>query len=116
MRKRNPADNGVHLPFDDIDFINAWQEWLAYRSERRLPKYVPRGLKQTFTKLKNDCENDAKKAVEMIFYAMSKNWQGLYPIKANYNGTGAQTQQTVKASATRESVNEAYNKRFGQGG
>lgn len=87
MRKHNPKDNGVHLPFNgDIDFINAWQEWLAYRTERKFAKYVPRGLKWTFTKLVNDSQNDPRKAVEMIYYAMSKNWQGIYPIKESQYG------------------------------
>lgn len=89
MRKNNPKENGVQLPWNDIDFINAWQEWLAYRTERKFAKYVPRGLKWTFTKLKNDAEDDPKKAVEMIYHAMSKNWQGIYPIKENKYGPKA---------------------------
>lgn len=86
MKKGNPKENGVQLPFNDEQFIQKWAEWLEYRKERRLAAYVPRGLKMTFTKLINDSQNDVSIAIEMINTAMASNWQGIFPLKTLPNG------------------------------
>lgn len=88
MRKSNPKDNGVQLPFEDQAFIDKWQDWLEFRSQRRLPKYVPKGLKGTFTHLKNISGNDPLVACLIIQRSMDNNWQGLFALPKNYsNGT-----------------------------
>lgn len=81
MKRNNPKENGVQLPFNNEEFIEKWAEWLEYRKERRLAAYVPRGLKMTFTKLINDSQNDVTIAIEMINTAMASNWQGIFPLK-----------------------------------
>ncbi len=63
MQKRK--DNGVHLPWNEQVFIDAWQEWLQYRSERRLPTYKPTGLKKTFEMLVQISQNDFNTAVQI---------------------------------------------------
>lgn len=69
------------LPFTSNDFREAWGNWIQYRKERKLPKYVPTGLKMTFSKLLKDCSSKEERAVEIIHNAISCNWQGLYPNK-----------------------------------
>lgn len=86
MKRNNPKENGVQLPFNNDQFIEKWAEWLEYRKERRLAAYVPRGLKMTFTKLINDSQNDVTIAIEMINTAMASNWQGIFPLKTLPNG------------------------------
>lgn len=76
----------IILPFSEKEFIDAWADWLKYRSERRLGAYTPTGLTRTFKRLLKDCGGDCALAVEMIDYAMSKTWQGIYPIKPENNG------------------------------
>lgn len=89
MNKKKSTTEEVNLPFDDIDFINKWQDWLEYRKERKLAKYVPRGLKGTFTHLVNISGNDPKIAVQIIQRSMYNNWQGLFALPQNYsNGQG----------------------------
>jgi hypothetical protein len=68
----------AELPFNSLEFINAWQDWTQYRRERKLPKYVPTGLKRTFTKLFKDSGGNEKTAIEMIEYSMSQNYQGIF--------------------------------------
>jgi hypothetical protein len=86
MTKRNLKNNGVQIPFQEEAFLEKWQEWLTYRKERRLAAYVPTGLKKTFTKLVNDSQNDYHVAMQIIDQAMGNNWQGLHPLKQDFNG------------------------------
>jgi hypothetical protein len=101
MRKHNPKDNGVKIPFeDDLDFSNKWQEWILFREQRRLPRYVPVGLKGTFTRLVNMANNDPKIAIEIIQRSMDNNWQGLFPLpQTNPNGTHNQVSVNGKGTS-----------------
>lgn len=73
------------LPFPDIEFYNKWQEWLTYRKQRRLPAYVAIGLNRTFDKLKKDSGNDVKIAMAIIDQSIALSYQGLFPLKNQYN-------------------------------
>lgn len=86
MKRFNPKDNGVHIPFNDETFLQKWQEWLDYRKERRLPQYVARGLKATFTKLVNDSNNNSSIAIAIIEQSIALNYSGLFPLKNQFNG------------------------------
>lgn len=73
------------LPFTGPGFTSIWQEWLEYRRQRKLPKYVPVGLKRTFTMLKKISENNEETAIKMIDRAISNNWQGFnFKLPENY--------------------------------
>jgi hypothetical protein len=110
MKQFKPKENGVQLPWNDLDFINKWQEWLQYRAERKIARYVPTGLKRTFTMLKEMSGNDPKVAIKIIDQSLSMGWQGLFKLREVQN---EQQQQPVREKATRESVNDIYNQRFG---
>jgi hypothetical protein len=81
MPKSNPKNNGVEIPFQDDAFVEKWQEWLLFRKERRLPNYVPRGLKGTFTMLKRISNDNVSTAIAIIQQSMDNNYQGLFPLK-----------------------------------
>lgn len=94
---KNDLEN---LPFSSEDFKNTWNEWLEYRKERKLPKYVPRGLKMTFTKLVNESDSDERTAIKMIENSIARNWNGIFKINIYGNiksigGNGA----TLSATA-----------------
>jgi len=91
MTKRNVKNNGVQLPFMEQEFIDKWQEWLQYRKERKLANYVPTGLKQTFTKLIKDSQNDYQIAIQIIDQSLGNGWQGLFPLKQISNGAAVIT-------------------------
>lgn len=86
MAKRN-SENGVHLPFNDENFISKWQEWLQYRKERRLAAYTPTGLKATFTRLKNISQDNSQIAILIIQQSLEMGWQGLFEVKTLPNAT-----------------------------
>lgn len=90
MKQFKPKDNGVQLPWNHEIFIEKWQEWLRYRSERRIARYTPTGLKRTFSKLLTDSNGDMNTAIAIIDQSLAQAWQGLFPIKQNNNGTNRQ--------------------------
>lgn len=85
MATPKPTIDQIPLPFPEKEFADKWAEWIQYRRERRLATYVPTGLKRTFTKLVNDSGNNVKTAILIIEQAMGCNWQGLHPLKQNFN-------------------------------
>lgn len=82
-------NNDLQFPFNEPEFIEAWDEWISFRRERRLPAYKPTGLKRTFAGLFRDANGDFKTAIKIIHNSIEKNWQGLFPLKSN--GTHQQT-------------------------
>lgn len=90
MANRNAKENGVHLPFNDDNFISKWQEWLQYRKERRLAAYTPTGLKATFTRLKRISQDNHSMAMQIIDQSLENGWQGLFELKPTLNGKANQ--------------------------
>lgn len=78
------------LPFNEA-FKIAWDEWLSYRKERKLPKYAATGLKKTLTHLVNISNNNEQTACAIIDQSIIQNYQGLFPLKTSY---GIQFNQT----------------------
>lgn len=68
----------VVLP-DWLD-LKAWNEWLEYRKERKLPTYKPLGLK----KLLKQIEGFKDQLQEAVDKSIANNWQGLFPPKGNF--------------------------------
>lgn len=76
----------IPLPFPENEFAVIWAEWLQYRRENRWKAFTPTGLRRTFNKLLVDSGGDYKVAIEMIDNAMAKSWQGIHPLKPQFNG------------------------------
>jgi hypothetical protein len=76
----------LRLPFRE-KFATAWNEWLQYRKEGRLKKYVPTGLKKTFTMLRHISGDDEETAIKILSQSMEQGWQGLFPLKKEKNAT-----------------------------
>lgn len=75
----------TELPFNSLEFQQAWDEWLQFRKERKLPKYVPVGIKKTLTALVNKSGNCEEVAIKMIEQSIEQNWQGIFEIKSSLN-------------------------------
>ena len=73
----------VKLPFDSEAFLISWNEWIQYRKERKIPKYVPTGLKRTFANLVKISGNNEAIAIAIIAQSIEQNYQGLFPLKNN---------------------------------
>lgn len=66
----------VELPFGSTEFKTAWSDWNSYRTERKLPAYVPRGAKAQLSRLR---EMGERAAIEAIRHSMAQNYQGIFP-------------------------------------
>lgn len=71
----------VDLLYKSESFKEAWEEWVKYRKQRKIPKYTEVGLRRTFKDLAELSGNDEATAIEIIHQAIAKSWQGLYGIK-----------------------------------
>lgn len=78
---------GIPLPFKGPAFASIWSEWLQYRKEARIKNYTPTGLKRVFAKLIRLSAGDESLAIEIVDQSLSNEWQGLFAIKQNFNGT-----------------------------
>jgi len=73
----------IKLPFESNLFQEAWNEWLEYRKQKKIKKYVPIGLKKTFTHLVAISNNDEATAIAIINQSIEQSYQGLFPLKNN---------------------------------
>lgn len=82
-------------PFTSEKFLNAWSLWNRYRAEIKKPyksKLSEQGALKDLGVLSGQNED---KAVELIEYAISKAWQGIY--KPNISN-GKQTSDEIRES------------------
>lgn len=94
----------MELPFKTPELIEAWNEWLLERKDRKLKKYTDRGLKAAITNLLNISSNDEHIAVEIIKQSINQGWQGLFPLKTVSNGTNRTNNQQQSDSRPGTSV------------
>ena len=81
MPKLSTSNSNVTLPFalNTPEFEAAWQEWLEYRKERRLPRLLPRSIQKQLDAL-SDLGSAA--AVAAIDYSIRQGYQGIYQDKS----------------------------------
>lgn len=78
---------GEQLPFGPL-FAQKWAEWLKYRTERKLPKYRPMGLKMALKRILRESGENEVEAVDMLNFSMEMNYQGIFKRKnATYQRT-----------------------------
>jgi hypothetical protein len=70
---------------DTPTFRTAWDDWLAYRRERRLPALKPRSVEAQLAKL---AEWGWAAAVSAIRNSIRNGWQGLFEPKSPPGGAG----------------------------
>lgn len=103
-------------PFSD-EFMELWELWKEYRREEHQFKYksiiTEQAAAANLTFLSG---NDEDTAIAIIKQSMANGWRGFFAlktIKLNQNGTKSE-KQSASSTATRESLNDLYNQRFGQ--
>jgi|ERR1700760_3424019 len=107
---KNPFIN----PFSD-NFNEIWELWKQYKAEQWKFKYkssiTEQGAMKDLVDLSGGSEEIATKIVNQ---SISHGWRGFHPLKViNINQNGAK--QANSQTATRQSLNELYNQRFGTG-
>jgi hypothetical protein len=71
----------VIFPFEEQEFLDAWNMWLEERRERRLRKFTPRGEQAALHDLAKMSNQNHETAIAIIKQSIAKGWQGLHPIK-----------------------------------
>jgi hypothetical protein len=66
--------------------IQAWEEWQAYRAERKLPKYRPTSVAKNSAFLASRSAEDQQAIVD---YSIRNGYQGLFEAKVNSGGKPA---------------------------
>ena len=82
--QRGETEKEIPLPpqLDDLSFLAAWEDWTAYRRERNLPPYKPRGLKAQRTRLSGWVDlHGMKPVIEVIRLSIANNYNGLFEPK-----------------------------------
>ena len=74
--------NSLPAELDDFKFLQAWDEWIEYRKERRLAPYKPTGLRAQRTRLSGWASTHGLDAViDCIRSSIANNYQGLFEPK-----------------------------------
>lgn len=81
--KKQPASQiPIWEAFDSDELKEVWNDWIAFRSEKKFTKYVPTGLKTTMTKLRKLAGGNEKTMIAIIQQSMTgKGWEGFWPLK-----------------------------------
>ena len=85
--------------------VSPWADWLAYRKERHLKPYAPRGEKAQLTRLESLGEHRATAAIR---YSMAQNWQGIFEENTNgkrHNTRPDNTERSPADSAAQARLN-----------
>ena len=87
MPKRSTPDSHVTLPLtlNTPDFIQAWEDYVEYRRQRRLPKLVPMSVQRQWDRLS---DYGPEVAIEAINQTIASGWQGLFPERVNDQRAG----------------------------
>lgn len=103
----------VTNPFSE-KFTPIWELWKEYKHEAFGFKYKSSISEQmALKKLVQISSGNEDTAIAIIEQSIADQWEGLYSLKIHGNGTGATKVVDIKEG--RKSVNDALDKRFGNG-
>ena len=68
-----------------VEFVGPFLDWLEYKKARRESYKTDKSLKACYSKLVKLSNGDAAVAAEIVEQSMANNWQGLFPLKQDYN-------------------------------
>jgi hypothetical protein len=90
----------TELPFGPL-FAQKWSEWLQYRTERKLAKYRPMGLKMALKRIVRESNDTETIAVDMLDFSMEMNYQGIFKRKYATHQRTNESQHRVGTSDAR---------------
>lgn len=113
MQTEKELPNGIINPFSK-DFLEPWALWKQFRWEQHKFKYKGCVSEQVkLMQLAKLADGNEQTAIAIIHQSIGEGWSGLYNLKTvKIKGNGESKQSNSEAS-TRESLNDLYNKRFG---
>lgn len=86
-KSNNTINKEIDLifPFDSVEFLTAWSNWIEDRKERKIKKYTNRGEQGALHNLQNISNNNEHTAIQIINQSITQGWQGLFPLKNQSN-------------------------------
>ena len=74
----------IVLPFDSLEFCEAWDRWKEYRAKEFGFKYKSHVSQQTaLHSLQKLSDNNERTAIGIIGQSIAAGWRGLFPLKGN---------------------------------
>ena len=79
---KNKTTTTVSIPktLDTPGFREAWDEWMRYRAERKLCRWVPMTQRKQLKRME---AMGVERAIDMIEWSIMQGWQGLYETRAS---------------------------------
>ena len=71
----------VIYPFQEKEFLEAWDIWIEERAANQYKKYTERAEQGALHKLQKISNHDYKTAIAIINESISNGWRGLFPLK-----------------------------------
>jgi hypothetical protein len=100
--KKSVAPPALPAELDTAAFREAWEEWIAYRRERRIAPYVPSSLGRQFKRLAKMGE---ARAIAAIDHSIAQNSQGVYePTGAGRSPKGSAVVCAGSSDAEKEAL------------
>lgn len=80
--KETKADPSMIYPWEDPQFLEAWQYWKEYKAEEHKFQYKsPKSEQAALTELSNKADGDMEKAIAIIRQSVSNGWKGFFELK-----------------------------------
>jgi hypothetical protein len=73
----------IVMPFPDVEFATAWDQWKTERKTRRLRAYTPQGEMTQLHRLQKISNHNVRTAIDIIHQSIAQGWQGLFPLKSD---------------------------------
>jgi hypothetical protein len=77
---------GVQYPFELEAFGTIWDLWIQYRREKKVSAYKPIGEQAALKSIAEMSGGNIDNAIKIIDKSIANNWQGLFPLKNQFNG------------------------------
>jgi len=69
------------FPYQEKEFLEAWNIWKDERKENNWKKYTPRAEQSALHNLQKLSNNEYRTAIEIINQSISHGWRGLFELK-----------------------------------
>lgn len=77
---------GVVLPFEDLEFVEAWQNWKRYKRDEHGFRFKSAQSEQaSLHQLQNLSGGDMLTAVRIIGQSLANGWKGFFQLKNQHN-------------------------------
>jgi len=85
-KKNNPKKSKTTLPFENNEFVSAWNRWLDYKkNEHQFLYKSPQSSQQALNLLQKLAQNNPQTAIQIIEQSIANGWKGFFELKTPQN-------------------------------